>query len=118
MKAMARFGLLLIALIAVTGWIMFQGFTSAAERNAIVVSGVLAAAVQMAAFGMVQLFGRRNATLVGWMLGIVLRGTTLAVYGLVFARMFHLPLAAALTSFAVFLFASMLLESFLISYAR
>ena len=115
---MARFGILLIALIAVTGWIMFQSFTSAAERNAIVISGVLAVAVQMAAFGMVQLFGRQNATLVGWILGTVLRGTTLFLYGLVFAKMFHLPLPAALTSFAVFLFASMLLESFLISYAR
>jgi hypothetical protein len=40
------------------------------------------------------------------------------LYGLLFAKLLGLPLAAALTSFAVFLFASMLLETFLISYAR
>ena len=116
MKAMARFGILLVVLIAVTGWIMSKGFTSPAERNAIVVSGILAAAVQMSTFGLLQLFGRRNATLAGWGIGAILRGTVLVLYGLVFARLFNLPLAAALTSFAVFLFASMLLESFLISY--
>jgi hypothetical protein len=59
-----------------------------------------------------------NALLAGWGLGIILRAITLALYGLVFAKMLGLPLAAALTSFVVFLFASMLLESFLISYAR
>ena len=118
MKAMARFGLLLVALIVVTGWILSLSFDSAAERHAIVISGVLATAVQTAAFGLVKLFGRRNATLVGWILGTVLRGTALFVYGLVYAKLLGLPLPAALTSFAVFLFASMLLESYLISYAR
>jgi hypothetical protein len=117
-KAMARFGIFLVALIAITGWILSRGFTTDAERHAIIVSGVLAAVVQMTAFGLVQLTGRRNAMLAGWGMGIVLRGLTLVLYGLIFAKLFGLPLAAALTSFAVFLFASMLLESFLISYAR
>lgn len=115
---MARFGFLLVALIAITGWMLSLAFTTDAERHAIIVSAVLAAAVQMTAFGLVQLTGRQNAVLAGWGMGIVLRAITLVLYALVFAKLLALPLSAALTSYAVFLFASMLLESFLISYAR
>lgn len=115
---MARFGILLIALIAISGWILSLGFTTAAERQAIIISGSLATIVQLAAFGIVQLAGRHNATLAGWGIGAILRGFALVLYGLIFTKLLGLPLTAALTSFAVFLFASMLLESFLISYAR
>jgi hypothetical protein len=115
---MARFGFFLVALIAVTGWMLAKGFTSTADRHAILISGVLAATVQMTTYGLIQLAGRRNAVLAGWGMGAILRGLSLILYGLIFAKLLGLPLAAALTSFAVFLFASMLLESFLISYAR
>ena len=115
---MARFGVLLVALIAVTGWIISKGFTTDADKHAILVSAVIATVVQLISFGLVQLTGKHNATLMGWMMGAVVRGLALVMYGLLFARLLGLPLAAALTSFAVFLFASMLLESFLISYAR
>ena len=115
---MARFGLLLVALIAVTGWMLSRAFTSDADRHAILVSGILATAVQMGTFGLVQLTGRRNAVLAGWGMGAILRGLALILYGLIFAKLLGLPPASALTSFAVFLFASMLLESYLISYAR
>ena len=117
MKAMARFGILLFALIAVTGWILSKGFTSDAERHAIVVSGILAVTVQIIAFAFLEASRKGNAMLAGWGVGIVLRMLTLILYALIFAKMLGLPLAAALTSFAVFLFASMLLESFLIAYA-
>lgn len=117
MKAMARFGILLVALIAVTGWILSQGFTTDAERHAIVVSGIVAGTVQLTAYALVVISRKRNAMLAGWGIGIALRAITLMFYGLVVAKLFDLPLAAALTSFAVFLFASMLLESFLIAYA-
>jgi predicted outer membrane lipoprotein len=115
---MARFGFLLVALIAITGWIVSKGFTTDADKHAIVVSGVIATVVQLIAFALVQLTGKHNATLIGWIMGTVVRGFALVLYGLLFAKLLGLPLAAALTSFAVFLFASMLLESFLISYAR
>jgi hypothetical protein len=115
---MARFTIALIALIAVTGWILSQGFTSPAERHAIRISAVIVVIVQLITFAIVKLMGRRNAMLAGWGMGIVLRFITLVLYGLIFAKMLALPLPAALVSFAVFLFASMLLESFLIAYAR
>ena len=114
---MARFGILLVALIAVTGWILAKGFTTDAERHAIIVSGIVAGSVQLVAYAFIVISRKRNAVLAGWGIGIVLRTITLMLYGLVFAKLLGLPLTAALTSFAVFLFASMLLESFLIAYA-
>ena len=114
---MTRFAILLFALVASLGWLLSLAFTTAPEKNALLVSGVLAAIVQLGTFWIVQVARRRNAVLAGWGAGAILRGFALVLYGLVFARLFGLPLAAALVSFAVFLFASMLLETFLISYA-
>jgi len=108
---------MLLALLAVTYWALSLGFDAPAERRALIVSAGLAAVVQMAAFGMLQWFGRNNA-LAGWGLGTILRGTALAVYGLIFVRMLELPLTAALVGFAVFLFVSMLLDSSLMAYDR
>lgn len=115
MKAMARSALLLVALIALLGWILSLGFRTEAERQALLVSAGLAVMVQMATFGLVRLGGRRNA-LAFWGMGAILRGTVLVLYGLFVARFIGLPLTAALVSFAVFLFASMLLESLLLAY--
>ena len=117
MKTMVRFGLALIALVAVTGWLLSLGFTSPAERHALLVSGSLAVVIQMGTFWLAETTRRRNALLAGWGIGAILRGTILVLYGLVIARLLGLPLAAALVSFAVFLFASILLEYFMIAYA-
>lgn len=115
MKAMARSALLLAALIALLGWVLLLMFQTDAERQAVLVSGGLAAVVQLATFGLVRLGRRRNA-LALWGMGTILRGTVLVLYGLFVARSIGLPLTAALVSFAVFLFASMLLESLLLAY--
>ncbi|MBA2708526.1 MAG: hypothetical protein H0U59_12050 [Gemmatimonadaceae bacterium] len=117
MKAMARFAALLLALVAVTYWLLSLGFTTQVERHALRMSGALAVAVQLAGFAMIQWAGRDNA-LIGWGLGALLRGTVLVVYGLFFAKMLGLPLTAALVGFAVFLFVSMLLESLLLAHDR
>jgi len=116
-KTVTRFSAMLVVLLAITYWALSLGFDTPAERRALAISAVLAAIVQMAAFGMLQWFGRNNA-LVGWGLGTVLRSTVLAVYGLIFVRMLHLPPTAALAGFAVFLFVSMLLDSLLMAYDR
>ncbi len=115
MKEMARSALLLVALIALTGWMLSFAFRTDAERHALLVSGALATVVQLTAFGITRLLGRQNA-LVGWGMGAIMRGTVLALYGFIFARLLDLPQTAALVSFAVFLFASMLLESLLLAY--
>ncbi len=106
---------MLVALIVVTGLILSFWYRSPADRHALLVSGILAAAVQLAAFALVRMAGKKNA-LAAWGLGTIFRGTVLFLYGLLLAKMLGLPLAAALVSFAVFLFVSMLLESLLMSY--
>jgi hypothetical protein len=114
---MARFAIALIALLAVAGWLLSLGYKTAAERHALLVSGILAAAIQMSTFSLATATRQRNQLLMGWGLGIIIRFTFLVVYGLVLVKMLGLPASAALVSFAVFLFASMLLETTLISYA-
>jgi len=113
-KSTARSLLLLIALIGITYWVLSFWFRSDADRHALLVSATLAAIVQLAAFSLLHMAGRTNA-LIAWGLGSVFRGTVLALYGFFLAKMLHLPLTAALVSFAVFLFVSMLLESLLIA---
>jgi hypothetical protein len=115
MKTMARSTLFLVALIAITGWLLSLWFRSPADKHALLVSAALAAIVQIAAFGLVRMAGQRNA-LVAWGLGTIFRGTVLVLYGFFLAKMLGLPLTAALVSFAVFLFVSMLLESLLMAY--
>ncbi|HEX6575711.1 MAG TPA: hypothetical protein VF042_12155 [Gemmatimonadaceae bacterium] len=118
MKAMARFSIALIALMAVTGWILAQAYTLPLERHAIWISATIVIVVQLISFALVVMTERHNAKLAGWGMGIALRTLVLILYGLFFAKLLGLPLAAALVSFAAFMFASLLLESFLIAYAR
>ena len=113
--ALARSALLLVALTAVLGWLLSLVFHTAADRHALLVSACLSVAVQLATFGIVRWAGRQNL-LAGWGMGAILRGTVLVLYGLFLARLLGLPMTAALTSFAVFLFASMLLESLLLAH--
>lgn len=115
MKRTVRFAAALATLISFTGLLLSFGFRTATERNTLVVSAVLAAAVQMTAYSLVETVGRANA-LIGWGMGALLRGTVLVLYGFFFARMLGLPLTAALVSFVVFLFVSMLLESLMRAY--
>ncbi len=106
---------MLVALIGFTGVLLSLWLRSPADRHALVVSGILATVVQLAAFGLVHMAGQRNA-LAAWGLGTMFRGTALVLYGFFLAKMLGLPLTAALVSFAVFLFVSMLLESLLMAY--
>lgn len=115
MKSMARSAALLVALIGITGWLFSLAYTTAADRKAILVSAILASVVQIFAFGLIRVLGKRNA-LIGWVIGAILRGTILALYGILIVKLLGLPPTAALVSFAVFLFASMLLESLLLAY--
>ena len=115
MKSMARSAALLVALIVIAGWLLSLAYRTEADRKALMVSAVLAAAVQIFAFGLIRLLGKRNA-LIGWVIGAILRGTMLALYAILIVKLLGLPPTAALVSFAVFLFASMLLESLLLAY--
>lgn len=115
MKSMARFTGLLLALIGISGWALAQAYETAADRRALIISAILAATVQIMTFGLIKLLGKQNM-LIGWVLGAILRGTLLALYGIVIIKLVGLPQTAALVSFAVFLFLSMLLESLLLAH--
>ena len=112
---MARSVLALFALIAITGWLLSLAFSSPADKHALLVSAVLAATVQIGAFGLVRIAGRNNA-LFAWGIGSIFRAIILIIYGFFLLKLLHLPHTAALVSFAVFLFVSMLLESTLLAY--
>jgi hypothetical protein len=112
---MARSIMALIALIAITGWLMSLVFSTPAEKHALVVSATLAATVQIGAFSLVH-FAGRNKALVAWGIGTIFRLIVLVIYGFFLLKLLHLPHTAALVSFAVFLFVSMLLESTLLAY--
>lgn len=115
MKSMARFALLLAALTGISGWALSLAYDTDADRRALLTSAILSVTVQMTTFGLIKLLGRQNM-LIGWVLGAILRGTMLALYGIVLVKLLGLPQTAALVSFAVFLFTSMLLESLLLAY--
>lgn len=106
---------MLVALLLITGLALSFWFRSDADRHALLVSAALAAIVQLAAFGLVHMAGRNNA-LTAWGLGTIFRGTVLVLYGFFLVKLLHLPRTAALVSFAVFLFVSMLLESLMMAH--
>jgi hypothetical protein len=116
-KPAARFGILLVALLTITGCILSLWYSSAAEKHALLVSGALAAAIQMSTFLLAVTTRPQNRLLEAWGMGIIIRFTFLILYGLFLAKALGLPLAAALVSFALFLFVSMLLETIMLSYA-
>jgi len=112
-KATAIFALLTVVLIAAVGWILSVFYTSAADHRAILVSAGLAIVVQLVAFTIVRLVPREHVV-AGWGVGVLLRFAVLALYGLVIANAMGLPSAAALVSFASFLFVSTTIEPLLL----
>lgn len=108
-RAIALFAAASLAVIALGGAILAAFYRSPLERKAILVSAAIAFAVQLLAFTVVRLVGREHVV-AAWGIGAILRFAMLVVHALLLAPAFGLPPAAALVSFAVFLFASTLLE--------
>lgn len=113
MRSALLFAAASAAVIAVTAWLVGLVFTSAADRHAIIVSAVVAFAVQLAAFGIARASSARNV-IAGWGAGVLLRFVVLAIYALVIVRAFALPSGAALVSLAAFFFLSTLIEPLLL----
>lgn len=117
MKAAAWFALATVALIALAYPLLRMGFASSHDADAVRASAVLALVVQLATFAVARIMSRRHLV-VGWGVGAVIRLFSLAVYAFVVAPALGLPRAAALVSFALFLFLSMLIEPPLLAYDR
>lgn len=108
MKSYAGFGLSCLALISVIGAIA-AAFAGPDARQAILASGIVALVVQLAAFSVTRLLEPAHA-MVGWGIGSGMRFIALLLYAIVVAKLWHPPIAAALLSFAGFLFVTTLVE--------
>ena len=117
MRAAGWFALATVALMALAYPLLRMGFASSHDADAVRMSAVLALAVQLVTFGIARAMSRRNL-MVGWGVGAALRLISLTIYAFVVAPAFGLPRPAALVSFALFLFLSMLIEPPLLAYDR
>ena len=117
MKAGAFFILGTIGLMALAYPMLRMGFASSHEADAVRLSAVLALCVQIVTFAIARVMSRRNLML-GWGIGSALRLLTLTLYALLVAPALGLPKGAALVSFAVFVFLSMLIEPPMLAYDR
>jgi hypothetical protein len=84
-------------------------YAGAAERRAVLVSGVLALVVQAAAFTIARRMAATGNGIAGWTLGAVICLTVLVLHGFA-SRALGLPTNAALLSLATFFFLTELIE--------
>ena len=104
------------ATIALLGAALLAGlFSEPGAANAVWTSAILAIVVQVATFGIARRYAATSDVMKGWGIGALLRVTLLAIYGVVAPRLLELPLAPALVSFAVFVFASTVIEPLFLS---
>ena len=108
-RAIALFAAASVALIALGGAILAAFYRSPLERKAILVSAAIAFGIQLLAFTVIRLVGREHV-IAAWGVGAVLRFAVLVLYAILLVPAFGLPAAAALVSFAAFLFALTVLE--------
>ncbi len=114
LKAGAIYAVSTLALIAVAGLLLGMAFPSDAERRAIMVSALVAFTVQIVGFAIARAMGR-EAMMLGWGIGALIRMATLAVFGFVLVKALALPANAALISLATFLFVAMVIEPLLLA---
>ena len=112
--ATARFAAVCALVVAALGGLFALLLRDPASRHAVLVSAVVAFAVQVAAFAAVRAAGRERIYM-AWLGGGVVRMLVLVVYGLVAVREYGLAPAPALLSLATFLFVTTLVETKLIS---
>ncbi|MEO6445909.1 MAG: hypothetical protein ABIZ91_07815 [Gemmatimonadaceae bacterium] len=96
-------------IITAAGGVLAMVYAGAPERQAIVISAVVAFVVQLVSFAILRLTAEKNV-IAGWGLGAIIRMLVFVVYALVIVKALGLPASAAMISMAVFLFASTLVE--------
>jgi hypothetical protein len=108
-RGLALYALACLVAIGLATGVLIVVYGSPAEREAVVVSAVLALVVQVAAFAIARLMAGRGSVIAGWGLGAVICFAALVVYGFV-SRALGLPSNAALVSLATFFFLTELIE--------
>lgn len=112
-QALARYALVVLGVVVVGGLLLSLAFHGPGDSTAIWASGVVAVALQLAAFAVGRLAGQ--AGLMARMgAGALVRFFGLIAYALVAVLALKLPAVAALISMATFLFLSTLLDPLLI----
>ncbi len=110
-------GLYLVVAVMVTvaaGWVLALVYPGPDAQRAIVTSALLALAIQLVAFLLLQAFKGKNV-MAGWGLGALLRFGGLGLYAAFATRALGLDMNTALVSLACFLFLSMLIEPLLVN---
>ena len=98
-----------LAVIAAVAWGLTRTFDRPGAADAVALSALVAAVVQVAAFTATKLMSPRNA-MAAWGVGSLVRLLTLVVYSLLAVKVLGLAAAPALLSLALFFFLSTLLE--------
>ena len=112
-RSTVRFGIVSAALITVVGFLLALVWPAPAARQALVVSAVIALAVQLLAFAAVRIAAPTNV-MAGWGVGMLLRFVAAAAYGLVAARTVGVPIAPALLGLVSYFFVTSLAEPVLL----
>jgi hypothetical protein len=113
-RAVGLYLLVAILVTAAAAWVLVLIYPGATGLRAIITSALLALAIQLVAFILLQLFKGRNV-MAGWGLGALLRFGGMGVYALVARQALGLDMNTALVSLACFLFLSMLIEPLLVN---
>ncbi len=113
-RAVVLYLLVAVMVTLAAGWVLMLVYPGAEAQRAIITSAVLALAIQLVAFLLLQLFKGKNV-IAGWGLGALLRFGGLGIYALVAVKALGLDMNAALVSLACFLFLSMLIEPLLVN---
>ena len=109
MKAIGSYALLVAGIVAVVGWLLTLAFTQTGSADAIRLSAIVAAVVQIAAFTATKLMAPRNLV-AAWGAGSLVRLLALVVYALLAVQVLRLAAAPALLSLVAFFFLSTLVE--------
>lgn len=112
-KALARYGLLVVAVAGLGGAVLSLAFRGPGERSAVWISAGFAVLLQLVAFAVARAAGRAGIT-ARMGAGMLVRFLGLVGYALLVALAWRLPPVAALITLAALLFASSLLEPLLI----
>jgi hypothetical protein len=99
---------------AAAGWLLLLVYPGAVAQKAVFTSALLALAIQLIAFIVLQLFKGKNV-MAGWGIGALMRFGGLGAYAFAARPVLGLDTNTALVSLACFLFLSMLIEPLLVN---
>ena len=108
-RGIVLYALASLVAIGLAAGVLVAVYSESSERQAVLVSALVALVVQVIAFAIARLLAGRGSAIAGWGLGALICFAALVVYGFV-SRALGLPSNAALVSLATFFFLTELIE--------